>query len=52
MTKEPKKTAKRWCYACNNLILGAEGVDFQMVKSRGETRYYCEKCVKKLLRGE
>lgn len=40
------------CYICDNLVGGRVGGDFQIVVSRGKTRYYCQKCTEKLARGE
>ncbi len=50
--KEQKKQ-KHLCYECGQLIIGGvEGKDFHYVKNLGATRWYCEKCMNKLLRGE
>ena len=50
--KEPKKE-KHLCYECGQLIMGGVvGEDLHFIKNLGTTRWYCDKCMKKLLRGE
>ena len=42
------------CRVCGEVKIGAVlGKDMHYVKARnGEERFYCEKCMKKLMRGE
>lgn len=49
--KAIKKT-KHYCYECGAMIGGTAGVDWHYVKNLGFTRWYCDKCMKKILRGE
>ena len=46
------KKAKHYCYECGEIIGGTAGVDWHYVKNLGITRWYCDKCMKKILRGE
>lgn len=50
--REPdKKKAVHNCYNCGCQVSGVLGMDFEMIESRGVKRFYCEPCMKKLLRG-
>ena len=54
--KEKKGTSakKKNCYICGELLAGGVmGEDIHYVKAKyGQERYYCGKCMQKLLRGE
>lgn len=53
MKDEEKKDKKAHvCYICGEIAYGKLGTDFQVIVSRGQTRYYCQKCAEKIARGE
>lgn len=51
MTKESKDSGKNRCYVCGHLCYGRLGIDYHMVKTSIETRYYCQRCIENRLRG-
>lgn len=51
--EKTEKKAKKICYNCGEIIMGGIiGLDIHYVTNAGKTRWYCEKCMKKLMRGE
>lgn len=41
------------CCECGNRIMGGQlGKDIHFITNRGETRWYCQKCMEKLLKGQ
>ena len=50
--EKTKPQVSRRCYVCGNLVGGETGVDYHMVSSGKDTRYYCQKCAEKRMRGE
>lgn len=50
METNEKKTTKK-CYLCGKDIKGKKGQDYQIVKTRWDTKYYCSKCVEDLQKG-
>jgi hypothetical protein len=54
MGKDKVEKKKQKCHICDEIIMGGvAGKDFHYVKAKsGQDRYYCEKCMQKLMRGE
>lgn len=50
---EERKAVKKVCYECGEILMGGRlGIDIHYVTNAGKTRWYCGKCMKKLMRGE
>ena len=47
---QPKTNTAHRCYLCGNLVGGVPGKDYHAVTNRGQTRYYCIKCLEKELK--
>lgn len=53
MGEQVERLKNAVCYVCGErLMAGKLGEDIHYIKSRGETRWYCQKCMEKLLKGE